>query len=150
MRNLEAIHELNKNVGNDEENARGDHPVYGINQFFDLTPKEFKDRFLLRDNALAGMVEAMRQDNTHDNLEEEEERHVEARAIPTAFDWRNHNKMVVTRVYDQGACGSCWAWSVVMNVESMWALAGNPLPALSAQQMVDCSTNNNGCGGGCK
>ena len=30
----------------------------------------------------------------------------------------------------------------------MWALAGNPLVALSPQQIVDCDKGEDGCGGG--
>jgi C1A family cysteine protease len=55
---------------------------------------------------------------------------------------------MVTPVYNQGACGSCWAFSVTENVESMWAIAGHPLEKLSMQQLVDCDTNDNGCNGG--
>jgi KDEL-tailed cysteine endopeptidase len=42
-------------------------------------------------------------------------------------------------VRDQGLkCGSCWAFSAVEELESMYALAGNPLVELSAQQVVSC------------
>lgn len=45
---------------------------------------------------------------------------------------------VVTHVYDQGDCGSCWAFSATENIESVWAAAGHKLTSLSVQQIVDC------------
>jgi len=56
----------------------------------------------------------------------------------------------VTDVYDQGQCGSCWAFSATEAIESQWALAGNTLTSLSVQQVVDCDTKgqDEGCNGG--
>ena len=55
---------------------------------------------------------------------------------PGTFDWRE--KGVVTSVKDQGSVGSCWAFSTVQNIEGQWAMAGNTLTSLSAEQLVDC------------
>jgi len=54
----------------------------------------------------------------------------------------------VSPVKNQGDCGSCWAFSTTEGVESGYFLAGNKLPVLAPQQIVDCSTANQGCGGG--
>lgn len=45
-------------------------------------------------------------------------------------------------------CGGCWAFTVVGAVESACAIKGQPLEALSVQQVIDCSYSNYGCNGG--
>merc|ERR1712190_58541 len=63
-------------------------------------------------------------------------------------DWRS--KGVVVPVKDQGACGGCWAFASAANIESAWAIAGNPLTSLSEQQFLACDDYFpcTGCGGG--
>jgi len=65
---------------------------------------------------------------------------------PATFDWRT--KGGVTGVKNQGQCGSCWAFSATENIESVYHLAGHPMPTLSPQQIVDCDKDCYGCGGG--
>eukprot|EP00918_Siedleckia_nematoides_P079417 GHVU01173912.1.p1 GENE.GHVU01173912.1~~GHVU01173912.1.p1 ORF type:complete len:363 (+),score=78.42 GHVU01173912.1:547-1635(+) len=71
-------------------------------------------------------------------------------------DWRNYE--IISPVKDQGACGSCWAFSAIGAVEAHIALKklrtnGNtpsPISLYSEQQLVDCSRSflNEGCNGG--
>lgn len=63
-----------------------------------------------------------------------------------SVDWRESFK--VSPVKNQGSCGSCWAFSSVGAVESAWAIKHNTLYNLSEQELIDCSTKNNGCEGG--
>ena len=66
--------------------------------------------------------------------------------IPKSIDWRNTNK--VTDVKDQGQCGGCWAFSTTGAVEGITAITDNNLVNASEQELIDCSTQNNGCNGG--
>lgn len=66
--------------------------------------------------------------------------------VPDSFDWRNRNS--VTSVKMQKECGSCWAFSAVANIESLYHIKNNVSLDLSEQQLVDCDKVNNGCNGG--
>jgi cathepsin F len=117
-------------------NAGKDTPVYGVTKFFDLTPAEFKEHYLMKRTVDTKHLRAGKPVQPVDPKVK----------IPGSWDWRT--KGAVTPVYNQGQCGSCWAFSTTENIESMWNLAGHPLTQLSMQQIVDCDTSDDGCGGG--
>ena len=66
--------------------------------------------------------------------------------LPTRFDWRNYH--VLPPIRDQGACGSCWAFSALGAVEGTYSIehcATAPAIDLSEQNLLsDC-----GAGGTC-
>jgi C1A family cysteine protease len=120
----------------EELRAADPYAEYGVTQFMDLSPQEFRARYLMSNfNATAV--------NPKKYLDIPK---VDPSTFDTRFDWRD--KGMVTRVYNQGSCGSCWAFSVTENIESMWAIAGNPLTSLSMQELVDCDSYDGGCNGG--
>ena len=61
-------------------------------------------------------------------------------------DWRTQG--VVTSVKDQGSCEADYAFSVSGAIESASAIETGTLVSLSAQQLIDCVSNNQGCTSG--
>ena len=68
--------------------------------------------------------------------------------LPSEIDWRTLG--AVQAIKNQGACGSCWAFSAISCLESASFLKSNVLPNLSEQQLVDCDKYgfDFGCEGG--
>lgn len=110
----------------------------GPNKFTDLTPAEFKSKYL-------SSRKSFDIENDVENVSDEVELNLE---LPTQVDWRT--KGAVTPIKDQGQCGSCWAFSATGAIESAWIVAGHSMVTLSEQQLVDCAHlyGNLGCQGG--
>jgi C1A family cysteine protease len=74
-------------------------------------------------------------------------------APPASFDWRTQNK--VTSVKNQGACGSCYAFAALANIESKLLIDMNttpPGPDYSENNAKECNwreLNNYGCPAQC-
>merc|ERR1712048_368147 len=50
---------------------------------------------------------------------------------------------------NQGACGSCWAFSAVAALEGLYAKENSDIKSFAEQQLLDCDINwDNGCDGG--
>jgi len=124
------------------ETLNQDEPFrpYGVNEFADMTTEEFSAKYLMPEQFLTNQAARMSYAPLLDLSNAEA-------SLPTSFDWRN-NGSVITPVKNQEQCGSCWAFSVTENIESVWALAGNKLVDLAPQQIVDCDTTDAGCNGG--
>jgi len=66
--------------------------------------------------------------------------------LPDSVNWLAAG--AVTPIKNQGQCGSCWAFSTVGSSEGAHFLKTSILYSMSEQQIVDCSTANDGCDGG--
>lgn len=126
----ENLKEAERN--NAEERATGGSAEFGVTKFMDLTQAEFTDRYLkARPNSAD--IPFVDINTTVPNAE--------------SVDWRTKN--VITKVKDQGQCGSCWAFSATEAIESYAALSGKyKLTDLSPQQIVSCDKVDLGCNGG--
>lgn len=130
----------------DAMNARGSRARFELNHFADLSPAEFRSKYLgFKGEAAKGVRRA----------ENREAARVSGKA-PTSYDWRTKSG-VLAPVQDQGQCGSCWAFSATCNMESRLAIArGQRVNKLAEQALVDCEKNCgqyrffNGCDAGCE
>lgn len=127
---LMQIEEMNRA----SEATNGPSATFAINQFADLTPQEFKRLYLGYEPRDTEPVEVEEQLLTAGDLD--------------PIDWRAAGK--VSPVKDQGACGSCWAFSTTGSLEGAYMIKNNKQISFSEQQLVDCSTSegNHGCSGG--
>lgn len=103
--------------------------VHGVTKFSDLTPDEFRDRFLGLRKSRRSFLKGL-SGSAHDAPA------LPTDGLPTEFDWREHG--AVGPVKDQGSCGSCWSFSTSGALEGAHYLATGKLEVLSEQQMVDC------------
>jgi len=104
----------------------------GLNYMADWTHEEYKKLLGYKG------TKTLKVNQTAEVLSEED--------INGVVDWRT--KGAVTKVKNQGSCGSCWAFSTTGSVEGAMAVAGKGLVSLSEQNLVDCSSKNDACSGG--
>nr|KYP42355.1 Vignain [Cajanus cajan]KYP42367.1 Vignain [Cajanus cajan] len=107
----------------------------GINHVADLTNEEFKASHNGYKSSL-GLRITTQTPFKYENVTD----------IPIAMDWRQ--KGAVTRIKNQGKCGSCWAFSTVAATEGIHQITTGKLVSLSEQELVDCDTVDHGCDGG--
>ncbi len=67
-------------------------------------------------------------------------------SLPASVNWVS--KGAVTPIKNQGQCGSCWAFSTTGSLEGCHFIKTGSLISLSEEQLVECSSWNNGCNGG--
>jgi len=113
----------------------------GINQFTDMTEKEFQVKMCsclkIPEGVLNGTVRGEPFVPPPSNV-----------VLPDYVNWVE--KGYVTPIKNQGQCGSCYSFSATGALEGAWFRKTGKLPSLSEQQIVDCSRDygNMGCGGG--
>jgi len=119
----------------ERNSRRGSLYRAGHNMFSDFTEKEYKNMLGFSSHELPPISEEIDA--------------ADVSSLPESFDWRDEG--MVTPVKDQGACGSCWAFSATEAIESAYMIQKDgDMTIMSPQQLVDCSKDygNNGCNGG--
>jgi len=134
--NLQIVEEMNKHSKNKN---------FGITPFLDLTRSEFDHMYLMPKRPILDI-----------QTEEVFENEMKSVELPVSWDWRVdgliNGTSCITKVKNQGSCGSCWAFSATEEIESMEFLQGFAKSSspreLSEQQLVNCCPNAFGCSGG--
>ena len=109
-----------------------------LNEFADLTFEEFQTNHLgyKPHLSLGDANQARIPDFRHADV-----------SVPDEIDWTTLG--AVTPVKNQGACGSCWAFSTTGAIEGADYLTTKKLRVISEQELVDCDREQDaGCGGG--
>lgn len=66
--------------------------------------------------------------------------------LPKSWDWRD--KGAVSTVWEQGACGGCWAFTTVTAVEGVHYIWTREQVTLSPQMLLECDPIDSDCVGG--
>nr|XP_033497524.1 cathepsin K [Epinephelus lanceolatus] len=132
-----AIWEKNMRMieAHNQEAALGMHSFeLGMNHLGDMTSEEVSEK-------MTGLLVPVNRERSFTmDLDDRVTR------LPKTVDYRK--KGMVTAVKNQGSCGSCWAFSSAGALEGQLAKKTGQLMDLSPQNLVDCVTENDGCGGG--
>ena len=101
-----------------------------LNKFAGMSNDEWKKQYLGMRPSEVGPRDFAQYVSTNNN-----------QTAPAAWDWRT--KGAVTKVKNQGQCGSCWAFSAVATMEGRYnqdaGLSGSKLVEFSEQEVVDCT-----------
>jgi len=118
-----------------QTNAKNLTYKLGLNEFSAMTDEEFAA------TKLGFAIKKMRL-NTPRNVTK-----LPTSNLKETVDWTT--KGAVTKIKNQGSCGSCWAFSATGALEGVSFLK-EKLNDFSEQELVDCSRSygNNGCSGG--
>ena len=103
-------------------------PAFEVNGFADLTESEFGVMYT------GGKIDPdMQVDEAESNLPAKK---------------HNLEQGYPLKIRQQGSCGSCWAFTAVTFMEKHFFDKFRQIVDLSFQELVDCETGSNGCGGG--
>ncbi len=71
---------------------------------------------------------------------------VDSVPLPESFDWRD--EAGTTPAKYQGACGSCWAFAAIAQIEAHTYIYDGRIEDYSEQAVMDCNPDGHGCDGG--
>jgi C1A family cysteine protease len=124
--------------------------MLGHNEFSDMTNDEFQQMFKLGQySANSELAKQHAQDLITPSSGSQTARHLEEKSpleLPDNVNWIALGG--VTDVKNQGACGSCWAFSTTGALEGAKFIRTGELVALSEQHLLDCDHTDLGCRGG--
>jgi len=121
-----------------------------MNKFAAMPEEEFRSKYLMQDQERGDGIVMEYQCPTSYSRKQG--------GVPSSFSWKDHN--AVTKVKDQGSCGSCWTFGAGAAIEGAMCKGGlyncNNWNGVSTQQLVDCASHNSnlspydnsGCNGG--
>ncbi len=130
-----GIFELNMKYAEEQNNMNHSYTL-GATPFASLTAEEFKS---LLGNKVRSKKVSPKLRASHSNKKSVD-------SLPGSIDWVL--KGAVTPVKNQGQCGACWAFSTTGAVEGITFITHGILPSLSEQELIDCTSDNQGCNGG--
>jgi len=116
-------------------NAKNLTFTLGHNKFSDLSWEEFHSIYV-------GTVKK----NPHLRRAKNYDQTLSTGPTADAVDWVTAG--AVTKVKDQGQCGSCWAFSTTGSLEGAYQISNGQLVSFSEQQLVSCDKVDDGCSGG--
>jgi C1A family cysteine protease len=122
----------------------------GHNEYSDMTSDEFAQHFKLGDYAQGLLPRDKIVSATAD--EEQGPTFADIVGSPSPLQLPDYINWIqlggVTPVKNQGACGSCWAFSTTGALEGAKFVKTGELTALSEQNLLDCDHKDLGCNGG--
>jgi len=126
---------------NEELSLKNPKARFGVNQFADLSQEEFAQQYLMKVN-----ISEYERPPLMDFSIPRPNNVRQCSPDSTNFNWQDCG--ACTPIYNQGQCGSCWAFSATETIETYYFLQGAPLTSLAVQQIVSCDTTDDGCNGG--